>query len=156
MSSTTPPPAARTGGGNPAPGDRIRPKKSARVQFASVTLLLEAFVLLFATLVAYGLRSVPEVWPGGAAPPAATIWWAGGVFVVVLVVLSRMVGSPGGYVAGSLVQIPVLATGFAIPMMVVVGGTFAVLWVVSLRLGGRIDRERAAYDAEHPETAPNA
>jgi len=49
----------------------------------------------------------------------------------------------------------VIACGFAVPLMFLVGGIFVVLWIVSLRLGGRIDRERAAYDAEHPETAPN-
>ena len=40
--------------------------------------------------------------------------------------------------------------GFFVPMMFVVGGIFVVLWVVALRLGGRIDRERAEYDAAHP------
>ena len=43
-----------------------------------------------------------------------------------------------------------LAVGFFVPMMFVVGGIFVVLWVVALRLGGRIDRERAEYDAAHP------
>ena len=35
-------------------------------------------------------------------------------------------------------------------MMFVVGGIFVILWWVALRLGGRIDRERAEYDAAHP------
>ena len=48
-----------------------------------------------------------------------------------------------------------LGFGLVVPMMFVVGGIFVVLWFVALRLGGRIDRERAAYDAEHPDTAPN-
>lgn len=140
----------------PRPGDAIKPKRSARVQFASTTLVLEAFVLLFATLAAYGLRTVPSLWPSGVAPSATAVWVAGGVFVVVLLVLSRLVSAPGGYLAGTLVQLPVVATGFAVPMMFVLGGLFAVLWVVALRLGSRIDRERAAYDAAHPSTAPNA
>lgn len=140
----------------PSPGDRIKPKKPAKVQFASTTLLLEAFLVVFATLVAYGLRDVPYSRGPLELPSATSIWLVGGVLAVVLVVLSRMVGTPGGYVAGSVVQVPVLAFGLVVPMMFVVGGLFVVLWVVSIRLGGRIDRERAAYDAEHPETAPNA
>lgn len=134
----------------------IKAKKSAKVQFASTTLLLEAFLILFATLVAYGLRTVPYAWPDRLqVPSGAAIWIVGGTLIVVLILLSRMVGGPGGYVAGSVVQLPVIACGFAVPLMFLVGGIFVVLWFVSLRLGGRIDRERAEYDAEHPETAPN-
>ncbi|WP_435735569.1 DUF4233 domain-containing protein [Cellulosimicrobium sp. PMB13] len=140
----------------PSPGDRIKPKKSAKEQFASTTLLLEAFVVVFATLVAYGLRDIPYSRGPLELPTPASIWIVGGVLFVVLVVLSRMVGTPGGYVGGTVVQVPVLGFGLVVPMMFVVGGIFVALWIVSLRLGGRIDRERAAYDAEHPETAPNA
>ncbi|OLT48278.1 hypothetical protein BJF88_16910 [Cellulosimicrobium sp. CUA-896] len=140
----------------PSPGDRIRPKRPAKVQFASTTLLLEAFLVLFATLVAYGLRDVPYSRGPLELPGAASIWVVGGALAVVLVVLSRMVGTPGGYVAGSVVQVPVLGLGLVVPMMFVVGGIFVALWIVSIRLGDRIDRERAEYDAAHPETAPNA
>ncbi|MCB7137667.1 DUF4233 domain-containing protein [Cellulosimicrobium marinum] len=133
----------------------MKPKKSAQQQFASTTLLLEAFLVVFATLVAYGLRDIPYSRGPLELPTAASVWVVGGVLFVVLVVLSRMVGTPGGYVGGTVAQVPVLAFGLVVPMMFVVGGIFVVLWVVSLRLGGRIDRERAAYDAEHPETAPN-
>ena len=74
----------------------------------------------------------------------------GGGLSVLLILLSGFVSRPGGYVAGSVVQVLVLAVGFLVPMMFVVGGIFVVLWVVALRLGGRIDRERAEYDAAHP------
>ncbi|MFJ4106517.1 MULTISPECIES: DUF4233 domain-containing protein [Oerskovia] len=139
-----------------ADAPRIKAKKSAKIQFTSTTLMLEAFLILFATLVAYGLRNVPYAWPDKMQVPSGpAIWIVGGTLIVVLLLLSRMVGGPGGYVAGSAVQIPVIACGFAVPLMFLVGGIFVVLWIVSLRLGGRIDRERAEYDAEHPETAPN-
>ncbi|MBF0686686.1 MAG: DUF4233 domain-containing protein [Cellulomonas sp.] len=122
----------------PAPTRRKRP---AKPQFTQMTLLLEAFVVGFATLVAYGLR---------VAPPA-TVWTLGGVTFVILVLLSGYVGRPGGYVAGSFAQLAVLGFGVLVPMMYGVGAVFVVLWVVSLRLGARIDRERAAWDAAHPE-----
>ncbi|MBD5788288.1 DUF4233 domain-containing protein [Cellulosimicrobium terreum] len=140
----------------PSPGDRIKPKKSAKEQFASTTLLLEAFLVVFATLVAYGLREIPYSRGPLELPTPTSIWVVGGVLALVLVVLSRMVGTPAGYVGGTVGQVPVLAFGLVVPMMFFVGGIFVVLWFVSIRLGGRIDRERAAYDAEHPETAPNA
>jgi len=140
----------------PREGDSIKPKKPATVQFTSTILQLEAFVVLFAAFAMYGLRnSLYEQGLLQIGSPAA-IWVVCGALFVVLLVLSRMMGRPGGYVAGSAVQVPVLALGLLLPMMFLVAGVFVALWIVSLRLGGRIDRERAEYDAAHPETAPNS
>jgi uncharacterized membrane protein len=106
--------------------------------------VLEAFVVVFATLVAYRLLDAP----GGQ------VWLVGGVLAVVLVVVSRLVAGPGGYVAGTAVQVPFLAVSLVIPLMAVVAVVFVVMWAVSLWLGAKIDRERAAYDAAHPDEAP--
>jgi len=139
----------------PAPGDRIKPKKSALVQFTSTTLLLEVFLVIFATLAVWGLRNSEF----GRGPlqieSSAAIWALGGVLAVVLMILSRAQGSAAGRAAGTVAQIPVLAMGLLVPMMFLVGGVFVVLWIYALRLGTRVDRERAEYDAAHPETAPN-
>lgn len=139
----------------PRPGDPIKPRKPAKVQFTSMMLQLEAFVVLFAGVALYGLRgSAYERGPYVIESPLA-LWLVVGMLFVVLLVMSRMVGTPAGYYAGTVVQVPVLAMGLLLPMMFVVGVVFVAMWVVALRLGGRIDRERAAYDAAHPETAPN-
>lgn len=139
----------------PRPGDRIKPRKPAKVQFTSMMLQLEAFVVLFAGVALFGLRNSDyERGPLVIESPAA-LWTVIGALFVVLLVMSRMVGTSMGYYAGTAVQVPVLAMGLLLPMMFVVGVVFVVMWVVSLRLGGRIDRERADYDAQHPETAPN-
>lgn len=139
-----------------APDDKtdglvVRPKKPAKVLFASTILVLESFVMVFATLVVVGLRNVPDAAP---SLPVGLVWGVGATMVVVLIVLSRLVGRPGGYLAGSLAQVPVVAAGFVVPMMFVVAAIFVVLWVVSLRLGARVDRERAEYDAAHPGEIP--
>ena len=116
-----------------------RRKAPARRQFAATVLMLEAFLVLFATLVAHGLRIADT----------ATVWLVGGVLMVVLIVLSRLVGQPGSYVAGSVVQVIVLAGTLVIREMLVVGLLFVVMWLAALHLGGRIDRERAEWDARH-------
>lgn len=116
-----------------------RRKVPAKRQFTSTVLVLEAGIVLFATLVAHGLRLAP--------PP--TVWAAGGALMVVLLVLSRLMGQPGSYLAGSLVQLVVLAGVLLIPQMVVLGVVFGAMWVAALRLGGRIDRERAEWDLAH-------
>ena len=139
----------------PRPGDTITPRKPAKLQFTTTILQLEAFVVLFAGFALYGLRNSGFERGPLVISSTAALWTVTGVLFVVLLVLSRMMGTDVGYVAGTAVQVPVLAMGLLLPMMFVAGGIFVVMWVVSLRLGSRIDRERAAYDAEHPETAPN-
>ncbi|MEP7764963.1 DUF4233 domain-containing protein [Sanguibacter sp. 25GB23B1] len=136
-------PSPSVPGGGDAPA-RVVAKKSAKIQFASTMLVLEAFVVVFATLVAFRLVDAP----------AGQVWLAGGVLAVVLVVLSRLVAAPGGYVAGSAVQLPFLAVSLVIPLMVIVAVVFVVMWAVSLWLGAKIDRERAEYDAAHPGEVP--
>lgn len=149
-SSAAPDPSGTPGGEGAAQQQpdvpRIVRKKPAKPQFASTMLVLEAVVVLFATLTASRLIDVPT----------ATVWIIGGVLALVLVVLSRTVTAPGGYIAGSVVQLPVLAISIVIPLMIPVAVVFIALWVVSLWLGAKIDRERAEYDAAHPDEAPNA
>jgi len=121
-------------------GSAVRRKRPAKPQFTQTILVLEAVLVFFATLVAYGLRLAPS----------SSVWLVGGGLSVLLILLSGFVSRPGGYVAGSVAQVLVLAAGFWVPTMFVVGGIFVILWWVALRLGGRIDRERAEYDAAHP------
>lgn len=123
-----------------APGRRRRP---ATITFAETMLLLEAFLVAFATLVAYGLR----------VAPAGMVWGVGLGFAAMLGVLAACQRSRAGRLVGSAAQVAVLAGGLAVPMMFVVGGVFVVLWVALLRLGARIDAERAAFDAAHPDAA---
>jgi hypothetical protein len=139
----------------PAPGDRIKPRKSALTQFTAMTLQLEAFVVAFAAVALYGLRdSFYEQGPVTPSSPTA-IWVAGGVLFVVLLVLSRLTSRPVGLAGGTIVQVPVIATGLALPMMYLIAAVFVAMWIASLRIGARVDRERREYDAAHPETAPN-
>jgi hypothetical protein len=124
----------------------VRPKRPAKPQFTSMILVLEGVLVLFAALTAHGLESLP----------GPVLWSSAGAIFLALVVLSRLVTVPGGYVAGSIAQVLVLACGFVLPAMFALGGLFVVLWVVALRLGGRIDRERAAYDAPSSWSSPTA
>src|SRR5919112_1588615 len=101
MTASPPPAGVPSGAGTGSPAVPVRRKRSAKRTFAATTLMLEAFVVLFATLVAYGLR----------VAPAGVLWLAGGGLAVVLLVLSGSLGRPGGYLAGTLVQIPVVMSG---------------------------------------------
>ena len=121
-------------------GQTVRRKRPAKLLFTQTILILEAVVVFFATLVAFGLR----------AAPTTTVWLVGLGLSVLLILLSGFVGRPGGYAAGWVGQVLVVAGGIWVPMMFVVGAIFVILWWVAVSLGGRIDRERAEYDAAHP------
>ena len=88
--------------------------------------------MLFATLVAFGLR---------VAPPDV-VWLLGGSLTFALLVVAGLLRWPAGYVAGSVLQVVLVASGLVVATMYFVGGIFALLWFVGLRLGSRIDRER--------------
>ncbi len=127
---------------DPAPEQTApRRRRSARHQFAATMLTLEAFVVFFATLVVHGL---------GIAP-ASVVWPAGLSLAVAFLVVAGLLRWPGGYVAGTVLQVLMVAGGVAIPpvrdVMIVLGVIFVGLWVASLRLGARIDRERAEREA---------
>jgi len=128
-------------GAAPTGAASIRRKRPATLTFTQTMLLLETFVVLFATLVSYGL---------GLASPAV-VWGAGGGLCVLLLVLAGLQRRSWGPTAGSAAQVLVLACGFVVPMMWFIGFVFVVLWVVLLRLGRQIDRERAEFDAAHPD-----
>lgn len=119
--------------------------RSARRQFAATMLALEAVVVLLATLVAFGLR---------VADPGR-VWLVGGALAVSLALAAGVLGRPGGYVVGSVLQVAVVATGLAVPMMYLVGVIFVALWIASLRLGARIDRERAERERDGSGPAPD-
>lgn len=117
-----------------------RPPGSARLLFARTILVSEAFVVLFATLVAHGLRLADR----------PLVWAVGGAVMVAAVLATAALRRPRvGLVAGSIVQLVLVASGLVVPMMFVVGVVFALIWAVSLQLGGRIDVERQErYAAE--------
>ena len=87
----------------------------------------------FAGLVAYGLDLAEPM----------VLWAVFGGVGLGLIAAAVAVRLPGGLVVGSVLQVAVLGLGVAIPMVFVVGGIFVVLWIVAVRLGRRIDRERA-------------
>ena len=119
-----------------------RPARSARALFAATLLLSEAMVVLFAGLVVYGLElaPVPVLLGGGGA---LALW------AVVAGMLVRR--GTAGYVLGSMLQLALVATGLVVPMMFAVGGVFAVLWLICLRVGGQIDAERVVREREERE-----
>lgn len=97
-----------------------------------MTLVLEFFVVFFATLVASRLSGLD----------AAVVWTGGGVLAVACLLASGVVRRPGGLAVGTVLQVLLIGTGLWVPAMFALGAVFAALWVWLLLLGRRIDRDR--------------
>ena len=69
------------------------------------------------------------------------------------VVTAGLLRHPWAYVIGHLIQVGAVGLGFFVPIMFVVGGIFAALWVTAYLLGTRIEADRAAWAAENPSDA---
>jgi Protein of unknown function (DUF4233) len=74
--------------------------------------------------------------------------WVGGGLAVAAVLLSGVVGRPHmgwALIAGSVLQVLVIAAGVIVPAMYVLGVIFAALWVTGIWLARKIDRESAHH-----------
>jgi hypothetical protein len=70
---------------------------------------------------------------------------------------------PWGVWLGWVLQAPLILGFFIDPAITIIGVIFLALWIAALRIGGRIDSERAERDAavaaerdetQHAETEP--
>lgn len=111
-----------------------------RVLGASV-LALEAIVVLLAIPFVIVVRQVPP-WAGISA---------GVVLALALIMLARYVTRPWAIPVGWVLQVLVVLTGLLAPAMFVVGGIFALLWGLAIRLGREADAARGG-SAEPPDT----
>jgi len=107
---------------------------------AASVLVFEGMVVFFATLVALDLSDVDH----------ATLWWTGGTLAVACLLAAGLLGRPWGYQVGSALQVLVIAAGFLVPAMFVLGAVFAALWFLALHLGRKVARMQAAQPPADP------
>ena len=109
----------------------------------SSTLIGEALLILFASLVAMQLSDVP----------AGTIWTVSGIAMVLCVLLCGVIERPGAVAVGWVLQIGLIASGLVLPTMYGLGAVFAALWWCSVHYGRKIDAFKAARAAEAVQAA---
>jgi Protein of unknown function (DUF4233) len=73
----------------------------------------------------------------GVAPAVAVTVGVG--LALACVVVTGMLKRPSAYIAGSVVQVLAIATGFLVPMMFFLGVVFAVLWVTAIFVARRVE-----------------
>jgi hypothetical protein len=118
-------------------------RRSTKVLFASTVLLLEAFVVFFATLAVFGLKR-------GEFPPAL-ILGIGIALSLVMILACAVLSRPWGVGLGWILQIVLILTGIVEPMMFLVGALFGLAWWYGIRTGIRIDSEAAKREREQAE-----
>ena len=96
-----------------------------------------ATVLIFEVVV-IGLAIPVAITIAHARPVAAGV--TGGVLAAAALVIACLVGRPGqGWtlVAGTVLQVAVIATGVVVPAMDALGAIFGALWLTAIWLGRR-------------------
>ena len=127
---------------------RRRPRRTRSVteSLLSIVLLLEAFVLFFAGLTAFGLRVLEPALPAWVALPAAA------AFIVVLLLTIVVLRYRWGVAIGWVLQGGLIALGILVPMMYVVGVAFALFFTYCFTRGRRIDAARTASSSPTSST----
>ncbi|MEO7895795.1 MAG: DUF4233 domain-containing protein [Pseudolysinimonas sp.] len=119
-----------------------RRRRSVTESLLSIVLVLDAFVVFFASLTIFGLKVLEPAFPAWVALPA------GAVAVIVLLATTAVLRYPWGIAIGWALQAGLIALGILAPLMYVIGGGFALLWIYCFIRGRRIDRGRAAAPTE--------
>lgn len=108
---------------------------------ASSVLTAEAFVVLFACLVAMRLSDIS---PG-------LVWAVGGSFIVVILLLCGLLRHRWALWVGSVLQLALIASGMVVGAMYAIGFMFALIWATALWAGARVDAVKAARAAAGPQ-----
>ena len=109
--------------------------RTTKATLGSLVMVFQSVVVFFATLVGFGLQVFPE---------PAVIWGVGLGLSVVLMIFPAVLGKPGTYLLGWILQVVVLSLGIWVPLMYVLGGIFLAMWAWGMIAGGTIDKARAA------------
>jgi len=109
--------------------------RSTKATLGSLVMVFQSVVVFFATLVGFGLQVYPD---------PAVIWGVGLGLSVLLMIFPAILGKPGTYLFGWILQGVVLSLGIWVPLMYLLGAIFLAMWAWGMIAGGTIDKARAA------------
>lgn len=124
---------------------RPRRERTATESLLSITLVLEVFVLFFATIVIRGLGVLPDV--------VAIV--GGVVFIGLLLLASVVVRHAWGVAFGFVLQAGLIALGVLDPLMYLVGSGFAALYTYCYFKGEQLERAKREYRADPSDPTPS-
>lgn len=121
----------------------MRRERTATQSLLSIALGLEAALVFFVTMAAFGLKALPPV----------TAFAGGAVLMVLLLVTARLVRHRWAIWLGWVLQGALLATGILLPVMVFIGAGFVGIWVFCFVKGRQLDAAKLAHPNPEQETA---
>jgi hypothetical protein len=133
--------------GTPAPTPKPRRRRGAAESLASIVLACEAFVVLLAGLVIYGLDAMP----GDIAP-----WWglvAGGALALAMIVTGRFVRYTWGIALGWVLQVVLALGAFLEPTLLLISLIFGSMYAYATIKGKALDERNARLSADQPDQA---
>lgn len=117
---------------------RPRRLRSVSESLLSIVLGLEAVLMFFVMLTAFGVR---------ALPPAVA--FGGGIALIVALLFSgRLLRYPWGVWVGWALQAVLIALGIVLPVMFFIGTGFTAIWVYCFVKGRQIDIAKRAAQEE--------
>jgi hypothetical protein len=108
---------------------RPRRARTATESLLAIALGMEAAVVFFVTLTAFGLRALP----------AGVAFGGGAALLVLLVLAAGAVRFAWGQALGWVLQGVLIATGLILPVMFFIGAGFAAIWVFCFVKGRQLD-----------------
>ncbi len=120
---------------------RSRRERGVTESLLSIVLALEAVLVFFVTLVAFGLK---------VAQPGV-VFGGGAVLFVLLLLTGRLVRYRAGVWFGWALQVVLVATGILIPLMYFVAAIFAAIWIYCVVRARAIERQKAEFAAASTE-----
>jgi len=121
-------------------------RRSATESLLSIVLVLEALLVFFLTLVVFSLDILA---------PAVAFSVGGGLFLTMFAV-GRLLRHPWALWFGWFLQALLIAAGFLVPLMFVIGAGFAALWTYCFITGRGLDRRNAALYADDTPIDPSS
>jgi len=115
--------------------DTPRPRRPRTVteSLLSIVLVIDAVVLLFASLTGFGLKVLDPQWLALAGGAGA---------IVILLATTLVLRFAWGQAIGWVLQAALIALGILLPLMYVIGVGLALLWIWCFTRGRRIDASR--------------
>lgn len=123
---------------------QVKAPRSVKTLFASTVLCLEAVLMFFFSLMAWGLNQNESY-----------AWWLFGgsiALAVVLVLTCAILQRPGGYIFGWILQFVMLfgfigvalvtSEGLIVPLAAIPGVAFMACWWYALNKGDQLDDEK--------------
>lgn len=121
-----------------------RRMRTATESLLSIVLGLEAALLFFVTVTAFGLKVVP----------AAVAFGGGGALFAIFLLAAWLMRFRWGVWLGWLLQVVLIAIGFLMPLMFFIGAGFAAIWVYCFVTARRLDARHRSSDNSPPKETP--